>query len=286
MNKRGFTLIEILVVISIIGLISSVALANFQDAKQKAKQAAGRQFQATIYRSLSDELVAEWDFVGVENTPVTPEDGSGLVNPGDNEPTSQLSNVLYVNDELVGSAVAFDGSSSYIAGQNFPDLGTNSDVTVSAWVKPTDVLSENTIFFKGNGSSSCNGFQVGIKGGRGFVNGTIETTSYAVSNNTWQNLTFVYNRGTDGADGSVDTYINGVKISTTPNAQTTSCPNDEWSIGAKLSYLAGGNFVNSVSSAFAGQIESVYIYKSAFTASEVGQIYATSRRGRTALADF
>jgi prepilin-type N-terminal cleavage/methylation domain-containing protein len=40
--KKGFTLIEILVVIAIIGLLSSVVLASLDDSKDKAKGTAFR----------------------------------------------------------------------------------------------------------------------------------------------------------------------------------------------------------------------------------------------------
>lgn len=49
-NKRGFTLIEILVVVSIIGMLSSFVLASMSDAKNNAKTKAGMQALSNIIK--------------------------------------------------------------------------------------------------------------------------------------------------------------------------------------------------------------------------------------------
>jgi prepilin-type N-terminal cleavage/methylation domain-containing protein len=52
MNKRGFSLIELLVVISIIGVLSSVVLAGLSSARAKARDARRRIDMNTIYTAL------------------------------------------------------------------------------------------------------------------------------------------------------------------------------------------------------------------------------------------
>ncbi len=283
MNRRGFTLIELLVVISIIGLISSVALANLQDVKEKAKEAAGKQFQATVNHALGADLIAGWEFNGVVATPATPESiVTDLQGPNVDESNPAVENVYYEDDGASGVAGVFDGQTSYVAGLNFPDVGADSDITVTAWVNPTSVVNENTIFFQGNNNGTCSSFQVGIKGGKGFVNGTTETTSYAIVNNAWQNLTYVYHKNS-GSGASVDTYINGVKISTTPGIQTSSCATGQWSLGAKLSYNSS-NVITNTSNQFSGKIDNVFIYGAALTASEIGKIYALGPHEKIQLA--
>ena len=48
MNKKGFTLVELLVTIAIIGILSSVAVVNLNSARKKAQQAAAQKIMSTI----------------------------------------------------------------------------------------------------------------------------------------------------------------------------------------------------------------------------------------------
>ena len=56
--SRAFTLIELLVVISIISLLSGVVLASLNAAREKARIAAGTQFEGSLYRAVGGSAVA------------------------------------------------------------------------------------------------------------------------------------------------------------------------------------------------------------------------------------
>ena len=60
--KSGFTLVELLVVISIIGMLASIMLVAFSSAKDKARLASAIQFATANYRSFGATAIGYWDF--------------------------------------------------------------------------------------------------------------------------------------------------------------------------------------------------------------------------------
>lgn len=271
MRQKGFTLIELLVVISIFGLISSVALANLQNARQRTEEAAGKQFHATVQRSLGDRIIAGWEFNEGSGTEALDSTGSGL--------NGTIFGATYVVGGVSGDALNFDGQ-DYIIGQGFPDIGNDAAFTVAAWVKPENVAKANTIFYLGDdgaGGGTCTGVEVAIQGGKGYTksdSGEGEITGRDIVNNVWQNVVFVY------SNGYVETYINGVKINSAPGA-TTECGTGSWSIGASVTTNGP-----AIDKGYVGLLDSVYVYDSALSAIEIQNKYAEDLRNKKFLANL
>jgi prepilin-type N-terminal cleavage/methylation domain-containing protein len=61
MDSRGFTLVELMIVVAIVGLLASIAIPNFQYMIGKARQAEAKGYLASIYET-------EQGFFGENNT--------------------------------------------------------------------------------------------------------------------------------------------------------------------------------------------------------------------------
>lgn len=271
--KKGFTLIELLVSISIIGLIASIALANLQEARQRAREASGKQFHTTIRSGLGDKVASMWEL----NDSIPP-GGAGRPGEGEEGPetlihdssgngrTGHAVGVEGSDDGAIGSSLYFDGE-SYVWGEGFYNPGNDGNFTVSVWIKPANITTEQTIFaIQDDGSGECKPLEIGIYAGDATVNGVPTTGLFDVINNVWQNLAFSFR--TDPIAGPVvDTYINGKKIGTTDSdvsddIATSDCPNANWSIGSSIDF-SGGSVVFQ-EKGFLGLIDSVNIYEGSF----------------------
>ena len=74
-NQKGFTLIELMIVIAIIGILSAIAIPNFLSYRQKGKDSAAKSEASNFYVS----VMAEYADAGISSTwtPDTPPTGFG-----------------------------------------------------------------------------------------------------------------------------------------------------------------------------------------------------------------
>jgi type IV pilus assembly protein PilA len=72
-NRKGFTLVELMIVVAIIGILAAIAIPNFLNFRLKAKTSEAKSNLGGI-RSTEVAYVAEWNmYVGnQEYTPVNP----------------------------------------------------------------------------------------------------------------------------------------------------------------------------------------------------------------------
>ena len=139
-TTSGFTLIELMVVISIISLLASIIFASLSTAREKARLAVAAQFQATLYHTVGFAPGAYWKFD--EGSGSTALDSSG------NGWTGNLTGATWVSGigntpTGQGSALSFLGTSGsyvdvpYTSTSDFGNITTpgSGGFTMAAWFK-------------------------------------------------------------------------------------------------------------------------------------------------------
>jgi hypothetical protein len=150
-----------------------------------------------------------------------------------------LSGVAY-DGATAGGVFNFDGVSDTITFGQY-DFGNN--ITVNAWVYPRTEYSINCLMSNGVANTNSIGFKMGwnnwtttnytmnFEAGSGSAGNTTSTASNTVSVNTWQMLTFVFNKTTP----SIKFYKNGTEIATASGGAPVSnigMNNSNWWMGA------------------------------------------------------
>lgn len=261
-RSKGFTLIELLMVISIIGLLSSVVLSSLNSARERARLAAGKQFEANIQHSAGDQLVGEWLF------------NNSLADTSGNRDTAifQGSAAFVTDSERTAAGFVGANGTDFVNVGNFSVLnfGPRQDFTLGAWVKPTSFITGGgTIMDKGANSGNLAGYRLSLEPGQFKLtigDGTTRTqwntfAPYATPLQKWSYIAVVINRA-----GTADAYANGVRIG---SVNVSAYLNSDLS---NASPFRIGHQANV--SWWDGSIDNVRVYAKSLTAFEIQKMYA------------
>ncbi|MDD3170422.1 MAG: LamG-like jellyroll fold domain-containing protein [Candidatus Paceibacterota bacterium] len=268
MNKKSFTLIEILVVIVIIGIISAFIIVSMAGVSDKARIAKGQAFSSSLKNALLANLVSEWKFSGptVAGSPVTVDDIKDSFGTKDCAINGVAPTIRSGSDCISGSCVDFDRENDgYLSCGN---LGTMSSFTLNLWAKKNTAGDYNCFSEGATGWSS--GFHFWANGNAimsrvGNDTAGINMASTYSFGTSWNNIVFVVDRNVTPALQKL--YVNSSLV----NSLDISSIVGNINLSAFKIGFSSGN--SSPLNEYRGKIDEVRVYNESLPASRVRENY-------------
>jgi len=255
-EKQSFTLIEILVVIVIIGILSSFIFFTINDSVEKAQIAKSKMFAESIRNNLLLNLVSEWKL----------DETSGTIfydSWGGNDGTNHGADLE--TDCISGGCLNFNSTNGdYIDCGYDNSLNIKSNITINSWVKWSGTIGTGGYAIVGK----AGGEYLQIQKNNG-INPKIaiwfpppiniwEESNTNVPSGNWHNIVVVYN------NSNIKFYLNG-NMDGSP--VVTGTINGQ----ADKPFLIGN--VETTSRFFNGSIDEVQLYNAVISGTQIKQNY-------------
>lgn len=264
-------MIELLVVVSIISLLSSIVLSSVNTAREKARVAAGRSFSAQAFRVAGDMAAGVWDFN--EGSGNTAADRSGYGYNGTVTIGASYSTDTYSG---TGWSLSLNGTSGWVDVPYYPNLAPVSGVSFGAWFKANNLSNNQRIISKTEGG----GYHLSLNEGSGFCPGGAVLCALVFAGGTYHGAVYPLSNLAQGKwhhamasyDGeTLKLYVDGKEVAsnTAPSGGVQYAVLNSLCIGTEA-----GSGTCTASSAFNGLVDEPRIFAKGLTASEVGKIYA------------
>jgi prepilin-type N-terminal cleavage/methylation domain-containing protein len=269
-KQKGFTLIELMVGIAIVGLLSSVILVATKGSTNKANIAKTMQWSRSIESLLGPYAVGIWNFD--EGSGTTVSDLSGYRNDGTliNNPTWRCAeDDSSYTPSGQGCALEFDGVDDYVEVNHDNNLhfGEN-DFSISLWLYRTAYGYQGGSYFsKGDSGDGITTYD------RRFIasteTGELARVDFNPHCDIWEHHVLTI---TQGSIPYIKHYINSAFDNTgySESGNLGEITSDSYNLRIGLSHQ-GPTYTRYMN----GKIDDVRIYKTALTSVQVGSLYYT-----------
>jgi len=268
--STGFTLLELLIVIAIIGLLASVVMVQFPEAQKRARIAQAWSFSDTLRASLQADMVGWWAF---------DETSGGTAQDKWTEQKHGTVNGATFQSGIVNNGLIFDGNDSVIITSldNFP----SNVITVEFWLNTSDTTRSGTVFSYAS-SGSSNDFMIFNYGGFAIYRGGGVATGVAGNDGDWVHIAVTW----QSTGGQAQLYKNGqIAWSGSVSAGTSITSGGTLVIGQEQDCI-GGCF--DPGQAVSGLVDEVRVYSLILQQSAIQQHYAEGLKNHRSLvmSDF
>jgi prepilin-type N-terminal cleavage/methylation domain-containing protein len=186
--QRGFTIVELLIVIVIIGILAAITVAAYNGVQERARMASAQSFAAQIKNQHFHEAGGYWTF---------DECNGSVVQDKSDQPvtTTVTGTALWSSDTPSGTGCSFqfNGSTRIFAGVTF---GT-SYYLKAAWIKISSCGSSNNIMSRPDSGGTDAAFYAQnciLKAGN--VNYIFAVSPNTITANQWHYVVTEYENGT------------------------------------------------------------------------------------------
>lgn len=220
--SRAFTLLELLVAVSVISMMSSVILAAVQNARDKGRIGGGIRFATNAYRGFGDKMAAYFDFNG---NPSYKDSAGGIAianptsSPNGQTPTKQsFSYSAYASSSLNFARNTPSGTYQYLRTYNTSTsqaIVLTPSGAISVWIRVSpDATTDNLIIADStagnssytmkipNSASASNANQVVVVDKATYTATLV--SGIAVADGNWHNITW-----SSPSNGPEKLYVDG-----------------------------------------------------------------------------
>jgi len=254
-EKQSFTLIEILVVIVIIGILSSFIFFTINDSVEKAQIAKSKMFAESIRNNLLLNLVSEWKLDETSGTTFYDTWGS---NNGTNNGAG------FETDCISGGCASFNGASDYVLLPQVLNNTLNSNLwSFSLWIKGSGRILHTCDTASDVGSPSTDDRVLLSFGISNIAIGTMIAYTpdwSSIQSDTWYYATYVQED-----TNTLKLYVNGFLLDTITVAGSIAISPQQVILGALRN--------PAIEQYFNGSIDEVQIYNAAISGAQIKQTY-------------